>query len=268
MPPLKLRVGEVTADEMMPPLETLAEEAEDAGIRGSRGDRRYVEEQVVGKNYLYLEYTQEVTEERQQFVAEEEEGGDEDADVVDVEETFVARTMRFLLRSDNRYAFESKRGVYGEDAIEFLTEDLDIDGLDTTRRQTFGREWIRSFYSGVNSVRKVRLDDIAEFDLEDFNEQTIEIVNGTGGPAERIVISTSGSSNNLRDSGLVDALSRSSGIKFVSGVNVEGNLRKLNRKGRLVLSHPADLDHEGVAERMYTATDNIFDNLDDDPDQQ
>lgn len=263
MPQLKLRVGEVAADETLPPLEVLAEEAEDAGIRGSRGNRRYVEEQVVEEDYLYLEYTQEVTEERQQFIAEEEEGGDEDADVVDVEETFVARTMRFLLRSDNRYAFQSTRGVYGEDAIEFLTEELSITGLENHRRQTFDRDWIRSFYSDVNSIRKVKLDDIAEFELDDFDDDVADLVNGTGGPAERIEFSTSGSNNNLRESELVDAVTRASDLKFVSGVDVEGNLQKLNQKGRLTLSYPSDLDHEGIAERMYIATDNIFNNLED-----
>ena len=266
MAQLKLRVGQVTAEEMLPPLETLSEAAEDIGIRGARGERQYVDEKVLEDNFLYLEFRQEVTEERPQFTTEDaEEVEDEDTEedsVVEVDETFVARKMRFILRDDpNRegrfYAFESTRGVYGEDAIEYLTEDMDITGLSCHRRETFPPDWIESFYESVNAVRKVKLDNISEFEVEELDDLS-DLVSGLGGPAQLVQFSDSGQGNNLRDSDLVDAVTRVSRIKFVSGVDIEDNLQKLNRKGRLTISHPSDLNPEEQAERMYIATDNII----------
>lgn len=254
-------MGEVEAEESLPNLEALEQEAESAGIQGGRGNRSYAEEIVKTDDYLYLYFTQEVTEERRQFV----EGEDEEDVEVDVDDAHFARSMRFLLRDDNHYAFQSTRGVYGEDAIDYILHDTEVLGLDCTRRETFPQDWMQSFYESTYSIRKVKMDDVGEVEGEDIDENLVELVEEAGEPAERAVFSTSGRDNNLRTASLINALVGMSDLNKVSGKDAEGNLTKLNQRGRLTFSYPADLDHEGQAERMYEATERILGQVDDDP---
>lgn len=251
-------MGEVETEESLPNLEALKQEAEKAGIQGDRGDRKYAEEIVQTDDYLYLFYTQEVTEERRQFI----EGEDEDDVAVDYDDTFVARSMRFLLRDDNYYAFQSTQGVYGEDAIKYILHDQEIIGLDSSRIETFPEDWMRSFYERTHNIRKVKMNDIAARGEEDLDESVAELVSGAGEPTERVVFSTSGQDNNLRTSDLINGFVQMSDLKFVGGKDAEGILTKLNQSGRLTFSYPANLDHEGQAERIYQATERILGNVD------
>jgi len=259
MPQVKLRLGKVESEESLPNLEALKEEAEAAGVQGDRGNRRYAEQIVQTEDYLYLYYTQEVTEERKQFI--EEEDGEEEVSV-DYDDTFLARSMRFLLRADGFYAFQSKQGVYGEDAIKYILHDQEILGLDCTRRETFPDDWMQSFYESTHNIRKVKLTDIAESDAEGLSDNIVELVSGAGDPAERVVFSTSGRDNNLRTSDLINGFAGMSDLNFVSGRDAEGEITKLNQSGRLTFSYPANLDHEGQAQRIYEATNRILGNLD------
>ena len=258
MPQVKLRLGEVTAEEMIPNLEALEQEAEDIGIKGGRGDRQYAEEIERTDDYLYLYFVQEVSEERPQFSENEETEEIE----VRYDDTFVARSMRFLLRDDGYYAFQSRQGVYGRDAIEYLLSNQDITGLDFTLKESFPEEWRTSFYERTPTIRKVVLNDIGERESSEVEENLSDLVLGAGEPAGRAEFSTSGRDNNLRGSDLIDALVRLSDLQFVSGKDSEGELTKLNESGRLTFSHPADLNHGEVAERMYEATERILGNLD------
>jgi hypothetical protein len=250
-------MGEVESDESLLGLEALKQEAENAGIQGGRGDRRYAEEIVQTDDYLYLHYTQEVTEERRQFI----EGEDEDDVAVDYDDTFVARSMRFLLRDDNYYAFQSTQGVYGEDAIKYILHDQEIIGLDCSRIETFPEDWMHSFYDRTHNIRKVKLDDIAKKDGDKLDDDLEEYVSGAGEPTERVVLSTAGQDNNLRTSDLVNGFVEMSDLNYVGGKDAEGQLTKLNQSGRLTFSYPANLDHEGQAERIYQATERILGNV-------
>lgn len=261
MPQIKLRVGEVSADESIPNLAALKQEAEEAGIQGGRGDRKYADEIIQTDDYLYLYYTQEVTEERPQFVGDEDNGEEVE---VKVDDTFVARSMRFILRDDNYYAFEATREVYGEDALHHILHDTELIGLECSRQETFPQEWMESFYNRTNSIRKAIFKNIGEYDSENYDEDIEDLAKEVGDPTERAEFSTSGRDNNLRTSDLINALSEVSDIDFVSGMDAQSNLSKLNKSGRLTFSHPANLDHEGQAERMYDATERILGNIGDD----
>lgn len=268
MAQIKLRVGKVTADETIPPLGILAEKAENAGIRGQRGERRYIQEQVLKneedseREYLYLYYTQEVTEEVKQFV-KEEEPDEEDEDVVSVDDNPIAREMRFLIRPDNWYIFESTRGITGGDAVRFITEDLDVTGLDCDLTENFPRSWLQSFYQDIYSVRKVKLNDISEYTSEDLDDNIDDLIEEAGGPSELIEFSNSGRDGNLRESSIIDGLTQRSDIKFISGESVDRDIRKIDQKGRFVITYTPDFDHEEIADEMYDASDNILNRISD-----
>lgn len=258
-----IRLGKLDTEEMLPSIRALYDEAEDVGVLGGDEGYRFSEEEEVDEDgrYLYLYYTQEVGEERRQV----QEGEENEEEIeVRISESKFARSIRFLLREDGYYAFESTRGVYGEDAIKYLLENLDISGVDCRRREAFPRKWMRSFYSTTHNIRKVKLKEIGgkESEERDFDQKLQEWVAGAGGPAQRMEFSTSGRDNNLRGSELVDALVRMSEIDFVSGKDDEGEITKLTRNGRLTFSYPADLDHAGQAERMYDATKRILGQID------
>ena len=257
MPQIKLRMGEVDAEEMLPNLQALEQKAKNARIQGGRGNRRYAEEIERTEDYLYLFFVKEVSEERKQFI----EGADEDDVSLDFDDTFFARSMRFLLREDKKYAFQSTRGVYGEDAIDYILHDTDVMGLDCSRKETFPSEWMESFYNSTHSIRKVKLKDTGENASDDVNENIADLIEEVGGPTERTIFSTAGRDSNLRGSTLIDSLVKMSDLKFVSGMDAEGELTKLNQTGRLTFSYPANLDHAMQAERMYAATERILNHI-------
>ena len=145
--------------------------------------------------------------------------------------------------------------------IEFLLDGFDITGLETTRQETFSDQWMQNFYDSTSAIRKVKLGEIGERDTDkSFDASLLEEVQEAGDPAERVEISTAGRDNNIRTSTLIDALARTSTLRKVDGRDSEGELTKLNKSGRLTFSYPADLDHEGQAERMDDAVDRILRN--------
>lgn len=269
MPQSKIRVGEVEAEEMLPSIDALAEMADDAGIQGGRGNRRYAEEIEVDENgdYLYLFFTKEVEEERRMFHGDEEEEDPEDIEI-ETDSAFFARSMRFILRDDGYYVFESTRGVSGRDAIEYIFNDHEAIGLEFNRFETFPPSWMRSFFDRTPLIRKVRLKDIGELEeIEDeVDDDLLELVQDAGGPAERIEFSTSGRDNDLAAADIIKAFADLSDIDFVNGKDANNELTKLNQSGRLTFSYPADLEHLEYAERMYAASDRILGNLDEESD--
>lgn len=268
MPEIKVRVGELEVDEPLPGISALAEAAREAGFKPGSNGLRYAEEVEEGENYLYLYYTQDVTEERRQFLIEDEEEEvdeeiDEDQADIRLSNQNFARSMRFLLRDDGYYAFQSTTGVSGEHAIEYVLEEFDISQFECERRENFPPDWMSSFYSSAHSIRKVKLKNIGdrEEETDEVDDSVFELVEGAGEPTVLSTFSTSGRDNNLRTSTIIDAFVRLSDIKFVSARTIEDEIEKLNRTGRLTIRYPADLDHEGQASRMYEATEKILRNI-------
>ncbi|KZN23693.1 hypothetical protein A4G99_12520 [Haladaptatus sp. R4] len=234
----------------------MEQKVENAEIQGGRGNRRYAQHIHKTDDYLYFYFTKEVAEERQQFTE-----GEDGEDIVQVGDAYFARDMQFLLRDDGYYAFQSRQGVYGEDAIDHILHDTDIINLNCSRQETFPPEWMQSFYYNTHLIRKIKLKGIGENDTDGLDEEIIELVDGISEPTRLVQFSTSGRDNNLRGTTIIDALAEVSNLDKVSAKDAEGNVRKLSRQGRLTITYPDDLDHEGQAERIYNATEEILGNI-------
>ena len=260
MPKIKLKFGEVEADESIPSMDAIAQEIDGNGIFGYQGDRRGVSTRAedpqygVGEDYIFIRYVQEVSEERKQI---------EDGDIT-FGETDIARIMRFLLTRDGTYAYESTSGVYDDDALEYLIGE-DSFGIDFTcdRYNTFTREQMRSFYDRAFRVRGLKIEEIArrEPDEHSFNDDLVNHVENIGESAVRAVFSTGSQDNNLKGPEVIDGLARFSDLDYIRMKDSEGQIQEAYENGRYQFSHPADMNIPEQGERVRDIMESVIDGL-------
>lgn len=249
MPKIKLRFGEVEADESIPSMDAIAQEVEDNGIFGYTGEQRGVPVEAqdpqydVGEDYIFANFVSEVTEERKEI----SDG------VVSIGETHIARVMRFLLTRDGTYAYESTAGVYDDDALEYLIgeDSFDID-FQCNRYNRFTREQMEEFYESSFRVRGMQLQDIGERQEngQGLDNSVTEYVEGAGESTVRAEFSTGSQDNNLKSSDIVDGFARLSDLDFVRMKDSEGQVREAYQSGRYVMNYPADLTIPEQGERV------------------
>ncbi|MFC4438272.1 MULTISPECIES: hypothetical protein [Natrialbaceae] len=246
MPKAKYRFGEVETTEGIPPMDAIAEEID--GIYGYEGEKRGVsvesseDEYVVGDDYIFARFVQEVTEERREI---------EEGEVV-IGEGNIARIMRFLLTRDGDYAYESTSGVYDDDALEyFIGEDSFEIGFECNRYNRFTREQMWDFYESAFRVRGMKLEEIAELDRDeaDVDSDVEEHVEDAGEDTIRAEFSTGSRDNNLKSPDIVDGFAQQSEIDYIRMKDSEGQINEAYQSGRYVYSYPADLSLEEQAER-------------------
>lgn len=248
MPKAKYRFGEVEATEGIPPMDAVAEKIEENGIFGYEGDRRGAslesdgDEYVVGDDYIFVRFVQEVTEERREI---------DEGEVV-IGEGNIARIMRFLLTRDGDYAYESTSGVYDSDALDYLIgEDSFEIGFECNRYNRFTREQMWDFYDSAFRIRGLKLEEISELDRDDadVDSDVEEYVNDAGEDTIRAEFSTGSRDNNLKASDIVDGFAQQSEINYIRMKDSEGQINEAYQSGRYVYSYPADLSLEEQGER-------------------
>lgn len=258
MPKTKLRFGEVEADEGIPQMGAIKDQMEDNGLFGPSGDQHGVamrsegEEYVVGDDYIFIRYVQEIQQEQPEI---------DDGDVV-MGENDIARTMRFLLTRDGTYAYESKQGVYDSDALEYLIGEDSFEIEFTCERYSrFKREQMNEFYEQAFRVRGLKVEDIGELEDSSVDSEIAEEVEEAGDQSVRAVFSSGQKDNDLPMSEIIDGFGRLSDVNYIRLRDSEGQISEINRNGRYTFSYPADLELEGQAERTKEIVSTLTDGL-------
>lgn len=249
MPQIKLRFGEVETDSTSPGIEALAEEVDNRGYFGYEGERRGAEDFATGDDYILLDFYKEISVEQEEF--------NENDDVV-MGERELARSMRFLLTEDGRYAFESTSQVYDDDALEYLFEPFGLD-FETEQYGNFSTEEIRNYYENVFRVRGLKLKGIAEQEPERNHDTAVEdLVQEAGEPMVRAIFSTGSKDNNLKNSDIVDGFADLSDIRYVRAKDGEGEIQELYASGRIEVRYPADFNLEDQAQLARDTMETVF----------
>ena len=249
MPQIKLRFGEVETESISPGIEALAEEVDSRGFFGYEGERRGAEDFVVGDDYIFLDYYKEISVEQEEF--------NEDDDVV-MGERELARSMRFLLTEDGKYAFESTSQVYDDDALEYLFEPFGLN-FETEQYGNFSTEEIKNYYESVFRVRGLKLKGIADQEPGRGHDTAVEdLVQQAGEPMVRAIFSTGSKDNNLKNSDIVDGFADLSDIKYIRAKDSEGEIQELYSSGRIEVRYPADFDLEDQAQLVRDTMTTVF----------
>ena len=260
MPKIKLQVGEVQAEEMIPSFDAIASEIDSNGIFGYVGDRHGVavesdeDEYSIGEDYIYMRYVQEVTEERKQI---------EDGEVT-IGDGNIARIMRFLLTRDGEYAYESTSGVYDNHALEYLIgeDSFEID-FTCDRYNRFTRDQMREFYQRAFRVRGFKIDEIGDRDGESVSvsSEVQDYVEDAGESAVRAVFSTGTQDNSLESPDMIDGFARLSSLNYIRMKDSEGQINEAHQNGRYTIRYPADLDLDQQGEIVRGVLESVTDGL-------
>jgi hypothetical protein len=257
MPSLKLRFGEVEAEESIPQMEAVAEAIERAGIFGQEGSLRGVSmesdatQYVVGEDYIFLRFAKQVEREQQDF--------NEEGEVVPTSNS-LARIMHFMLTRSGDYAFESVDGVHEEDALEYLIGEDGFEYQFTANTYTrFTWEQMRQFYEDAFRVRGLKLSDVAmdEDGLDRIGEDLRQKVEEAADDVVRMEVSTGQEDNNLQSPGIIDAFAQASDVKKVRIKDHEGNIQTVNQSGRYEFSYSSDLNLEEKGERVRSILETV-----------
>lgn len=261
MPKVKYQFGEIETTEGIPPVDTIAEKVEDNGIFGATGNQRGVpinseveDDYVVGEDYIFVRYIQEVEENRQEI---------KDGDIV-FGSANIARFMRFLLTRGGSYAYESTAGVYDSDAVDYLIGDDAFEiGFDCNRYSRFTAEQMANFYDDAFRVRGLKLNDIGtrDADSSSVDSDVANYVGSAGESTVRAVFSTGQQDNDLSGPGIIDGFARLSDINYIRMRDAEGAIKEANKSGRYTISHPSDEDLEYQAEQVREAVASLREGL-------
>lgn len=244
MPRTRFRFGEVeTSDIATPSLERIADRIEDRGIVGYEGDRRGTREIILGDDYLFFDFEQEVGQDVTEF--------DENDDIVQVERYFV-HTMRFLLLDNGRYAYESTKKVTDSDALDYIFEPFEAE-YDNERYETLSLEQMRSFYKSRPRIRKIKVEEIGQKDPNPSwpDEDLADLIYDAGEDTDNSIFSVGRKNNDLKNVEVIqNGFVKLSHLSFIRARDSEGNIQELLDSGRFGITIPSDVGDEEESETV------------------